>query len=761
MAKNNSDFIDIAALVKQYISKWYLFAISVFVCLAIAFFYVSVRQQEYAVKANLLISTEDEGAAGGMGSLGALFGSQGYVDDEIFIVSSHSLYKNVARDLGLNISYIYHKNPFVSEIAYPNHQLEVVPQAGLLDTLERGITFKVKVNEKGQADIDAKMKRDIVAKAKKVTLPYTLDTPLGKFTFAKTNSYPEGESVKMSIAVFGYDQAAEGLDESVNTEIASKRSNVISLSINTTNPLYGKAILNEIIKKYNERGVAEKKSQNELSAEFIDSRLDILANELSQSESNIQDYKQRYGIVDLVVDTKYNTEKKARLEEALLEARTQEEVIALTRDFIREPRNAYALIPSTLPNEGLQRAIEAYNELVLKRSEMLQSAKPDNASLVQISEQLDMMRGNIGTSLDRALETSKVSVRDLSKEMASTQGSLSELPVHEREYLDLMRQQSVKQQLFMFLLRRREEVSLLLANSIPKGILIDEAYTLSDPLGMGKKMIMLIALFFGLLIPPVWLYIRRLIHNRFETRAEVERITDVPIVGEMCIDNSGRRLVVASDDTSATAELFRLMRSNLLFILNDPRDKVVLLTSTSSGEGKSFISINLAASLALTEKRVLLVGMDIRNPQLANYLNVHPRFGLTQYLSSSSVSIGQIIEPMPGVKNLDLIVAGPVPPNPAELLISHKVDELFQELRQRYDYIIVDTAPIGLVSDTFTLDRIADAAIYVCRANYTSLNDLNQINDIYEHQRLKKLSLVINGTATKKTYGYGQKKSGK
>ena len=221
----------------------------------------------------------------------------------------------------------------------------------------------------------------------------------------------------------------------------------------------------------------------------------------------------------------------------------------------------------------------------------------------------------------------------------------------------------------------------------------------------------------------------------------------------MCIDRSGRQLVVASEDTTATAELFRLMRSNLLFVLNDPRDKVVLMTSSTSGEGKSFISINLAASLALLGKKVLLIGMDIRNPRLADYLDMSPRFGLTQYLSSDSITIDSMISQVNDVKGLDVIVAGPVPPNPAELLLSNKVDDLFAQLRNLYDYIIVDTAPIGLVSDTFTLDRIADAAIYVCRANYTSLSDLAEVNDIYDRKRLKKLSLVINGSAANKTYG--------
>ena len=185
-----------------------------------------------------------------------------------------------------------------------------------------------------------------------------------------------------------------------------------------------------------------------------------------------------------------------------------------------------------------------------------------------------------------------------------------------------------------------------------------------------------------------------------------------------------------------------------------PNDHVVLVTSSTAGEGKSFISINLAASLALLNKNVVLVGMDIRKPQLANYLNIAPKFGLTQYLSSSSVLLDQIITPLKSVPGLDVIVAGPIPPNPAELLISHKLDELVADLRKRYHYIILDTAPIGLVSDTFTLNRVADASIYVCRANYTSKKDLEEVNHIYENKRLKKMSIVVNGTASKKTYGY-------
>lgn len=761
MAKSNSDFIDIPALIRQYISKWYLFAISVVLCGGLAVAYALLRQQDYAVKANILITPEkDSPLSGGlMDGLGSLFGSQGYVEDEIFIISSHSLYASVAKDLGLNITQLVKKNILVRELAYPEQPLEVTPQAGMMDTLRTGITFTVKVNEDGRASVKAKMKRSTVVDEKNLTLPCRVSTPLGEFAFAKTEHFPADEDLNVRIIVKGYGNVAEDLAKDVTTEIAAKHSNVLALGINTPNPDYGTAVLNEIFKEYNDRGIEESRQRNELTASFIEGRLGLLAAELSDVEADMQNYKQRKGIIDVEAEAKYQTEKRGKVESELILAETQAEIIKLTLQFLRDPANAYALIPTALDNEGLQKTISAYNELVLSRMSLSNSAKPDNAALRELSERIDASRENIIISISRAYDTAMVSVNDLRREMRAAESSLSGIPSQEREYRDLARQQLVKQQLFVFLLQRQEETAMLLANAYPKGQIVDKAYTETEPLGMSKKMIALLGLIFGLVIPPVYLYLRKFIHNRFETRADVERVTDVPILGEMCIDNSGAHLVVSSEDTSATSELFRLMRSNLLFVMNDPRDKVVLLTSTSSGEGKSFISINLAASLALLGKKVLLVGMDIRNPRLAEYLDINPRFGLTQYLSSSTVSIEQLLTPISGVAGLDVICAGPVPPNPAELLLSAKVDELFASLREKYDYIIVDTAPIGLVSDTFTLDRIADASIYVCRANHTSVNDLTLINDIYEQHRLKKVSLVINGTASKKTYGYGAKKS--
>lgn len=756
--KKNSDFIDVKSLLSQYKAHWYLFAISAAVCVALAFFYLRRTPERYAVHANVLISQQKDAMAEAMGALSDLFGSDGYVEDEIFIISSHSVYRDVAKSLRLNISHSVRKGPMHYEFVYPDYPVDVIPGAGILDTLNTPISFKVKVKPDMTADITVKMRKEKVGNYKGVSLPKTVSTPLGDFTVAATEFYPRGEALTTTIAVRSYDSAAEVLDEDVINEIASKRSNVIRMSIETTVPEYGMAVLNEIIEKYNQQGIRQKNQQGELTATFLESRLDLLARDLSSAEGLIQQYKEERGITDVAAETRYQTEKRGRLEEALLEAQTNAEILAMTYAFLADTANRFEMIPINVDNEGIQGVITSYNNQISRRNEMLRNASADNLAVRNTESRINLLRQNLMETMRGAKTSADLAVREIQSEMEAAYSVLGTIPQQEREFMDLRRQQSVKSQLYFLLLRRSEENAMLLANATPKGQIIDEAYTESEPLGMSRKMILALALFIGLCIPPFWLWVRRMVYNRFETRADVERMTDVPILGEMCIDRTGRSLVVTTDDTSSSAELFRLMRSNLLFVLTDPRDKVVLMTSTSSGEGKSFISINLAASLALLKKKVLLVGMDIRNPQLANYLHIAPRYGLTQYLASKDISLADIINPVKDAPGLDVVCAGPVPPNPAEMLISKRVDDLFETLRGAYDYIIVDTAPIGLVSDTFTLDRIADAAIYVCRANYTSLSDLELINDIYEQHRLKKVSLVINGTAAKKSYGYKAKK---
>jgi capsular exopolysaccharide synthesis family protein len=730
----------------------------------LAFAASRIIKQKFGVRANVLISQEESNPlTSTMGNLGSLFGAQGNVDDEIFVISSHSLYRDVVRDLGINVTSRVKDGFLLKHLAYPEYPLELTAAPGIMDTMNITLNVKVKVNKKGKVDAKMKYRRHTIAEVEDATLPVVFNTPMGQYTLTKTKYFPEGEDVSATISISGYDVAADELAKDIYADIASKRSNVINMGIDTENSAYGEDILNEIIKKYNERGINEKNLQGQKTAEFIDDRLRLLSSDLSDAESNIETYKQSKGIIDVGSEAKFQTEKRAGLEEQRLTTETQLEILKMTSEFLNNPANAYELIPLNLSGSSDQQqqpGIDAYNELVLQRMSLLAHAKEDNSSVKVLSSQIDAMRKNIIASVNHAYKDLSVALRDVRAEQAKTMGKLGDVPTQEREYLDLKRQQAVKQELYMFLLKQREETAMMLANAVPKGIVVDAAYTMSDPLGLDHKAYYLIGLILGLFFPPVFIYLSKLLRNKFDTRQDVEKIVDVPILGEICTDRTGESLVVTADSTTSCCELFRLLRTNLLFVLNDVNDKVVLMTSTTSGEGKSFISANLAATMALLNKKVLLIGMDIRNPQLAQYLKLSPRFGLTQYLSSTQINLDDIITPLPGYDNLSVIVAGPVPPNPGELLASHRVDELFATLRERYDYIIVDTAPVGMVSDTFTLDRISDATVYVCRANYTPSNELRSlVGEIHDNNRLKKLSIVVNGTASKRvyTYGYGQK----
>ncbi len=761
--RKHSDIIDVRGLFKTYVSKWYLFVISIVGCLILGAMFSRIHRTKYGVRANVLIQQEDANPLASMGGLGELFGSSGYVDDEIFVISSHSLYRDVVKDLGLNRTH-YVKTGFLkSELSYPDFPIDVYTSAGVADTLKSALTFKVKVSEDGKAYIRIKDKHGKMFEESGLTLPHTFKTPYGEFTVDRTDYFPKGESVTSNIVFTGYHAAAEDLALLVSSEIANKKSNVIEMSYNTPNAIMGEMILQDIIDKYNERGIYEKNLQGQKTAAFIEQRLELLGQDLASAEGNIQNFMENNGIIDVKSEAVYQTNKRASVEGQLLRAETELEVLGLTRDFVTDPANKYELIPSTIESEALATQITEYNNTLIYRNEMARNVSEDNQAFIRVNNRIESMRAAVISTINRAYDSKQMTVRDLRSQLGSTSNVLGSVPGQERAVVDMKRQLEVKQSLYLFLRQRQEENAMLMANAVPKGMVVDKPYTLKKPIGLTTPLIMIIAFLFGLFLTPVYLYILKLMRNRIETRDDVERRTSAPILGEMCTDDSGRQLVVHTTDTSSATELFRLMRSNLLFMFNDDNDKVVLLTSSTSGEGKTFIAINLAATLALLGKKVLLVGMDIRAPKISSYLGVSSSKGLTQYLSSNDIALDSIIakHPVDDIDSLDVIVAGPIPPNPGELLASKKVDQLFEQLRGMYDYIVVDSAPVGMVSDTFNLNRISDATVYVSRLNYTSISDIDFIEEIYADNRLKKLSVVINGVKSKKTYGYHNKKGAK
>lgn len=754
-SRESKDMIDVSSMLRNALSQWYVFAISIILCVGLAFLYSRVHQSEYLVKANLVISQDD--ATSSMGGMSALFGSNALVDDEVFAVSSHTVFKQTAQKLGLDQRHFTRKGFLRTVFQYEGYPVAIQCSREIPDTLTSVLNFRVKVNEQGKADVRLKVKRSVVAEVEDASFPVTLKTPYGVFVLQQTPDYPKGESVKTTIQLMGYDDAAELIAKKVLIDIASRKSNVIELEMESTDTDYAKDVLNTIIEQYNLRGLQEKNSTNLKTLEFIDSRLDLLSKDLLSSESSIETFKKDHGIIDVGSEASYQISKRGRYESQLVATETQLQIIRMIKDFMSDPANKYELVPSSLLGTGDNGSstLDSYNELILKRITLLQETHGSNPALKTVNGQIDALRKNIIETIDRNVESINIKLRDLRAEMGQTERRLGSIPSQERQFRDIMRQQNIKEQIYVYLLKQREETSMLLANAKLKGEIIDKAYADNEPLGLGTIPLLMIGAFLGLAFGLLYIQIKKLLRTKFESREELETLTDIPVLGEMCVDRSGRSLVVAPGRNSSAVELFGLLRTNLQFILSGKDEKVVLLTSTISGEGKSFISINLASSLALLGKKVLLMGLDIRNPKLQEYLGLPEAPGFTEYIASGRFALTDIIRRNPLGNGLDIITSGPIPPNPSELLNSPEVDTLFAELRKMYDYIVVDSAPVGMVSDTFSLNRVSDATVYVTRINYTTTKEIRFFNAIYRDKRLKKMSLVANGSRTNKGYGYG------
>lgn len=757
--KQQTEFIDVRGTLLLWWSKWYWFAISAFVCLSLAFIYATVKKPVYLVKSNILIAQDDSNIMSGMGGFGQLFGTSGYVDDEVFVVSSHTVLRDVVKDLKLNKSCVVKEGLLKSREYFKKYPVDIVTDTDIADTLSVSLKFNLKVDEDGVASVEVKdSQKDVVADLENQKFPITVETKYGVFTIKKTADYKEGESLKAKLYFSGYDDAAESLKEDLDIYIASKKSNVIQIEMETTDVDKAKLILNDIVKYYNVRGVEQRSEQSRLTLDFLDSRIQLIAQDLTDSEADVEGYKKNQGIVDVATEATYQTTKKGKFEGELVQAEIDLNIMQMTKEFLADSKNKYELIPTTVSDETVKAGITNYNELVLSRMNLVRTAKEGNIALSKMNDRIDALRANINTSLDRAIAQQNKVISDMRLQLGVTDSRLGNIPTQERQYRDIKRKQTIKEQLYLFLMQRREDTALMIANTTPKGVIVDKAFSLSEPITMKKRMILLLAFVFSLILPPVILVIKKVLRNKFDTKDELKKLTDIPVIGEICKDNTGDNIVVKQGSVSTVAELFRAVRSNLQqFFLSGEDDKVVLMTSTVSGEGKSFVSVNLAQTLAITNNdlKVLLVGMDIRKPRIAEYLSIPSLKGLTDYVARTGMNLDDVIQKNPNGLAFDVITSGPIPPNPAELLLSQRVDDMFAELRKRYDYIVVDTAPVGLVSDTLTLSRIGDATIYVCRANYTTKTDIQYANSIYEEGRLKKMSILLNDTIVRKGYGYG------
>lgn len=773
MATNNTvnspkeKTLDLASLLKEYSKYWWLFLASLMICGSIAAFYLKTKAPTYLIVSSILIGDDDATMSGGGNSSKSpgssimkslIGGGNANVDNELVIMGSESLNAQMISTLGINRSYFLKTGFMQKKDLYKTSPVTVDAPAQIFDTLSVSLKFKIKINKAGKADIKvSKGLFKTLAELSDAQLPVGINTPYGLFTVNKTQYFALGKEMTINAIVSGNIPKSEALAEDMTIKVMSKKADAIYLDVLDTDVKRGRDILNTLMALYNQRGLKDKDNQAINTAKFIDERISLIYKNLMGTEAEIESYKKAHKMVDPEIQVKSIVGKQDITQSKLIGMETQYRIVKMIKDFMANPTNKHTIVPFEADSTAASSSIKTYNKLLTERMRLATSAKENNQSLQNLDEQIDVMRNTVRKSIDNTLAAIRIQMSQVGSVNAEATDKVNELPTTEREAKSLYREQAIQNELYIFLLQKREENALRLASTTPKGKVVDPAYATSKPIKPKPSIVIMFTLLAGLLIPVIIIQLKKALNTKFNTQDELEAIAASPVIGHIHHNRHNSPLVVKSGKTSSIVELFRYVRNNVQFMLNGKDDKVVLVTSGVSGEGKSFISTNMASSFALLGKKVALVGMDIRSPKLAEMLNLNSVPGVTSYLADADQTIDGVVQHISDVDGLDIFVGGAIPPNPSELLLGNRTAQFISELRQRYDVIIIDSAPVGMVSDTFSLAQFADATLFVTRANYTKRNMVKFLNRLVEGNRLPNVGLIINDTkpSNDNTYGYG------
>lgn len=752
--------IDFESLVARYKKYWWLLLASLVLCLGMAIMYLQVKKPAYLIVSTVLVDQENNSSGAGAQLLKSLSmgGGGSRVDDEVVVMASQELCCQMIAQLRINRRYVERKSFFKRVDHYNDSPIEIDAPNALFDTLSTSMAFKVQVNEQGRTNITVKKGRfSTLAQVNDVQLPAMVKTPYGIFQVRATSHFKPRKPYNITATVMGNIPAAEALKSVMGVCVLTKKSNAIHLDVTDTNVARGRDILNTLVALYNERGQHEKNEQAVNTGKFIEERLRLIYKDLTGSEAEIEAYKRAHNMIDVGLQTKSLIGKREMADRAIMNIETKYRIAAMIKDFVNDPANQNTYIPFSTDSTAASGSIKAYNALVMERMRLAASATNDNQAMHRLDEQIAIMRANVVRGIDNTLAALKIQLSRATAESAASAGEMSGYPTEEREARALYRQQGIQNTLYTFLLQKREENALVLAATTPKGKIVDHAYAKSKPVEPRKSVVIFVALLASLVLPVLLLYLKNLLYTKFTTEDELQQLAQMPVIGHIHHNrHTGENLVVQEGRTWVIVELFRYVRNNIQFMLTGRDDKVVLVTSSVSGEGKSFVSLNVAAAFALLGKRVVLVGMDIRKPRLASMLpGIADQPGVTTYLSQSTITLHEVAQPVAQVDGLDVIVGGVVPPNPSELLLNNRVNQFFDELRAGYDIIVIDTAPVAMVSDTFSLAKWADVTVCVTRAGYTRRAQVKQLNRLASEGRLKNVGILINDTKSSADNGYG------
>jgi len=753
---SNNEVFNLREILLKYLHRWYWFLVSVVLCFGIAFFYLKTTNTQYQVQTTILL--RKDASTSGLLDMSALEGmgisssSSKEVEDEIQVLTSKSIMRNVIESLGMETEYFVQSGLKFEEM-YPKIPLKLIVPFSFNDSIKNMVLLELERTDKGY---EIEFSTTDISEVYLVTdLNKSFNTPAGILKL-QLNS-PISKGVKYKIVSHPLRNLTERYCSSVKVGAVNKKSNAITISVISENSKKAEVVLNKLTELYNQDAIIDKNMIASNTADFIEDRLKLISTELLDVEMNVESYKKENQLTDITSEADIFLRSSSEYDKKLAEIETQLNLVGYIETYVKDNRNQYNLVPANLglEDQSLLDLMQEYNKALLERMKLMRTTNEANPVLMQMEQQLKQTRSSIITSIGSIKDGLKISKRDALGKNQQFTSKIKAVPTQERQFLEIKRQQEIKSNLYLFLLQKREENALSLASTIPSAKTVDYAFTSIIPVSPKRMIIFLLALMLGIVFPIIIIYLMDLLNNKILDKKEYQKLVRVPFLGSICLSKETNLIVVRDGKTTPIVEMFRLVRTNLQFMLTGKDSPVILITSSISGEGKTFTAINMAMSFALMKKKVVLVGLDIRNPMLGEYLNISKANGITMYLSDLHYKLSDIIMPSDLHPYLSIIPAGPVPPNPAELLMSDRLDELIADLRKEFDYIVIDTAPLGVVSDTYLLNRLADNSIYVSRQNYTPRDACNLINDIYENKRLNNMAVVLNGTDEASSYGYG------
>ena len=769
---------DFATIYTVLILNWKWFVLSLIICMGAAHIYLRYATPIYQSAAKLLIK-DDEGSRssfkGGNSimsatNLGIISNSNG-IDNEMEILKSRTLAQQTVYDLKLYVNY-RHEGKLKDHILYGDQEVNIDMDLEHLKKLNAPMNLKITregrnyhVTGSYNVPIDNNSFNPEAVNIDKTfsALPATIGTRVGVVRFTQNGNYMlrDGESLKATM--IAPEIAAGKYVGNLNVTESSKTTTIVDLVLNDEIPQRAIDYLKQLAIVYNRQANEDKNEIAVRTEQFINQRLEKINAELGSTEGQLENYKKRNNMVELKMNATQAVANADQYAQKLSEANTQVALLDELTRYMNEPSNRHQPIPS---NVGLSDAsatslINEYNKIALQRNQLLHSASENSPTVTPLTAQLDDLNSSIKRAMTQARAGLRIQRNSIAAQAGKYEGQINNTPEQERMLTQIGRQQEVKSGLYLMLLQKREENSISLAATADKGKLID------TPVFAGKVtpknyMIMLIALILGLAIPAGILFLLEFFRYKIEGHNDVAKLTDLPIIADVAIASERAKtkadIVVHENKNNLMEEIFRSLRTNLQFLLKQ-HDKVIMFTSTTSAEGKTFIASNVAISFALLGKKVILVGLDIRKPRLAELFGIDDHHhGITNLLVKDEVNWSDVKEQIvpSGINDkLDILMAGPVPPNPGELVTRESLEQTMEQLKEHYDYILIDTAPVGLVTDTLALGRISNATVYVCRADFTQKASFGLINSLSMEKKLPNMSIVLNGVdLSKKKYGY-------